>query len=102
MFDRDHWREIIQSLKSHRLRTLLTGFGVFWGIFMLIVLLGVAKGVENGFQQVFNNGSIYEVSLIGGKTTLPYQGLKPGRQIDFRIEDVHAMPRVPVSLWPHR
>jgi putative ABC transport system permease protein len=95
MFDRDHWREIIQSLKSHRLRTFLTGFGVFWGIFMLILLLGVAKGVENGFQRVFNNGSIYEVSLIGGKTTLPYQGLKPGRQIDFTIEDVHAMPKVP-------
>ncbi len=95
MFDRDHWREILQSLNSHRLRTLLTGFGVFWGIFMLTVLLGVGKGVENGFLRVFRNGSIYEVSLLAGKTTLPFHGLRPGRQIDFSIDDVEAMARVP-------
>ncbi len=48
MFNRDKWNEILEVLTSNWVRTLLTAFGVFWGIFILILLLAAGKGLENG------------------------------------------------------
>ena len=90
-FDFEKWREIFKTLSQHKLRTTLTCFGVFWGIFMLTVLLGAGKGLENGvndgFPQVTN--TIYIWSQ--GATQVPYQGMPIGRQIQLEPADVDAI-----------
>jgi len=47
-FDIDLWKEIISALKKNRMRSFMTAFGVFWGIFMLILMSGAGKALENG------------------------------------------------------
>ena len=45
-------REIFQTIRTNKLRTVLTGIAVTWGVFMLIVLLSMARGVTNNFQEM--------------------------------------------------
>lgn len=91
--DIEKWQEIFKTLSQHKLRTALTAFGVFWGIFMLTVLLGAGKGLENGASDSFPRvaNSIYLWSQ--GPTQIPYQGMPVGRQILLQVEDVDAIAK---------
>ena len=91
MFDLDKWQEIFTTLQRHKLRTLLTAFGVFWGIFMLVLLLGVGKGLEKGVYLEFRGVATNSFFLWGGRTSIPYKGLNPGRYVSFSNNDIRAI-----------
>lgn len=50
----DFWCEIYESVKRKPSRTILTGIGISWGIFILIVLVGIGSGFERGVFKLFN------------------------------------------------
>ena len=91
MFDFDKWQEILTTLQRQKLRTLLTAFGVFWGIFMLVLLLGVGRGLEKGVYANFEGLATNSFFVWGGKTSLPYKGLNPGRGIAITNADLEAI-----------
>ncbi len=93
MFDLDKWQEIYHSVSKHKLRTALTAFGVFWGIFMLILLLGAGKGLENGVQGMFKGYSTKSFYMGAEKTSVLYHGLKIGRPIEPNIEDIEIIKK---------
>ncbi|MGD9850576.1 MAG: ABC transporter permease [Nitrospirales bacterium] len=87
----DHWRDILVSLRRHKLRTFLTAFGVFWGILMVVVLLGIGKGLERGIAQIFKDDAYNSIWIRGAKASIPYAGLNPGRPIILTIHDLEAL-----------
>ena len=87
MFDLDKWQEILESLKRHKLRTMLTALSVWWGIFMLIILLGAGAGLENSAKRDFSDDAENTFFIYGGVTSKEHNGLKPGRYIQFVNED---------------
>lgn len=90
MIDVDKWQEIWSTLMRHKLRTLLTAFGVFWGIFMLVTLLGAGNGFENGVKRMFDRQENV-VFFWASKTTMPYAGLSTGREIRITDAEVAAV-----------
>ena len=88
MFDRDKWQEVFHVLEKNKLRTLLTAFGVFWGIFMLIVLLGSGNGLRNGVVGDFGGHATNSMFLWTQNTSMPYAGFQRGRSFNFHNEDV--------------
>ncbi len=88
MFNRDRWSEILEVLTSNWLRTLLTAFGVFWGIFILILLLSAGKGLENGIRQDFGDIATNTMFMWTRRVSKSYQGMSKGRRFNYRIRDV--------------
>ena len=83
MFNRDRWDEILEALTSNVFRTILTAFGVFWGIFILILLLAAGKGLENGVKQDFSGIATNTMFVWTQRVSKPYKGLPKGRQVYF-------------------
>ena len=83
----DRFQEIYSTIQKNKLRTVLTGFSVAWGIFMLILLLGSGTGIENGVKNEFRNLATNSIWVHPGQTSKPYKGLQPGRQIEFTNTD---------------
>lgn len=98
IIDTDKWREIFITLNQHKLRTSLTAFGVFWGIFMLTVLLGAGKGLENGVMDGFPKALNSVWIWPNGKTQMPYQGMPVGRSIRLEPDDVAAIEQNVASV----
>ena len=87
----DGLQEILFTLRQNKLRTLLTAFGVFWGIFMLILLLGAGRGMQNGIWQDFGSEVLDFVIVWTGDTSVPYKGMGVGRQIKLDDSDIEAV-----------
>lgn len=91
MFDRDKWNEILEALTANTFRTVLTAFGVFWGIFILVILLAAGKGLENGVKQGFSGTATNTMFMWTQATSKPYKGFSKFRDYNFKNSDVKAL-----------
>lgn len=98
MFSRDNWNEIIEALSSNWFRTILTAFGVLWGIFILVILLAAGKGLENGVKQGFGGMATNSMFMWTQTASKPYKGLPKGRRYSFKVDDVAALKEAVPNL----
>ena len=98
VFDIDNWQEITATLRKNKLRTVLTGLGVFFGIVILLLMIGFGRSLERGVQRRMAGFATNAVYVWGQRTTKPYAGLPIGRQIKYDNGDIEALARLPGVL----
>lgn len=75
------------------MRSALTAFGVFWGIFMLITMTGAGNGLVNGVTAGFKHFATNSAFVWTSNTTKPYKGFRQGRPWNFNNEDMATIRR---------
>ena len=93
MFDLDRFNEIWVTITRNKVRSLLTGFGVFWGIFMLVVMLGAGTGLQRGMMDGIEGFATNSCFMGAGPTSLPYKGFQRGRQWNIHNRDLDILLR---------
>lgn len=88
MFDLDLWKEIFSALRKNRMRSFMTAFGVFWGIFMLIIMSGAGKALENGVMDGISAFASNSAFFWTEPTSEPYKGFQRGRRWNYKNTDI--------------
>ncbi len=90
-----HWSEIIkqafQDLKSNKLRSTLTLFGIVWGIMAIMILLGWGFGFRDFMWEGMRKIGEDLVIVIPGHTSIGVGGYKTGRPIIPELDDIEAI-----------
>jgi putative ABC transport system permease protein len=109
MFDIDRLEEIWVTITRNKVRSFLTGFGVFWGIFMLIIMRGAGEGLQRGMYEQLKGFATNSCIMGTRPTSLPYQGFQKGRNwnihnsdLDILINSVPEIEHLSPILWGAR
>lgn len=98
MFDLDRLNEIWVTITRNKARSLLTGFGVFWGIFMLVVMMGSGEGLSRGMMEEIEGIATNSCFMGSNSTSEPYKGFQKGRSWSMHNRDMdilkHAIPEI--------
>lgn len=93
IFDKDRWIEIWVTITRNKTRSLLTCFGVFWGILMLVILLGAGAGLKNAVLGETDGVATNSVFFFSDRTSKPYKGFNKGRSWNIHNRDIEAIRR---------
>ncbi len=69
------------------MRTVLTAFGVAWGIFTLVLMFGAINGLIGSFEHDFRDDAVNSIWIWRGTTSKVFNGLNKGREIKFDNSD---------------
>ena len=86
--DIDSYREVLDTLTRNKSRSFLTGFGVFWGVFMLVALMGGGQGLKELLQQNFAGFATNSAMVWAQPTSKAYKGFRKGRYWHMDYKDV--------------
>ena len=91
IIDLDRWEEIMMTITRNKTRSILTAFGVFWGIFMLIVLIGGGNGMRVLIGRSFSSFATNSCFVSSHPTSEAYKGFRKGRYWSLNVKDVDIL-----------
>ena len=91
--DIDRWEEILITITRNKTRSLLTAFGIFWGIFMLVALMGGSQGIQEMMSSNFQGFATNSGFSGSNQTSKAYKGFRKGRYWDLDLNDVERIRR---------
>src|SRR6266850_4520129 len=88
---KDVLRQLLRDVRSEKLRTFLTVFGIVWGTVAISLMLAFGTGLHK--QLIKSAAGLGDRIVIAwpGLTSIPYEGLGKGRRIRVRDVDIAAV-----------
>ena len=93
MLNFNAFEEALNSIKQHKRRNILTGFGVAWGIFILVTILSAGEGFQEGIMRFFKGFAQNSVWLYGGQSSKVAIGKTEGKYILFHQTDIELLKK---------
>ena len=93
-FDLDRWNEVWQTIARNRKRSVMTAFGVFWGVFMLVVLLSFGMGLGDMFKANLGDMSTNSAFVFSDQTSVAYKGMPVGRWWKMTMDDIENVKKI--------
>ena len=94
MLDLDTFHEILVSLSRHKLRTALTAVGVLFGILIFMLMVAFGTALHEGVNRKMAGFATNAVFVWGQRTSEPYAGLPPNRQVQFDQGDIEPLRKL--------
>src|SRR5215212_6463252 len=90
---KDVFRQLVRDVKSEKLRTFLTVFGIVWGTVAISLMLAFGTGLHTNL--IKTTAGLGDRIVIGwpGLTSVPFEGLGKGRRIRIAEDDVTAIAK---------
>jgi len=83
--------QFIRDMRSQKMRTFLTIFGIIWGTISIVLLLGFGVGLERQLSKTMHGLGEGIIIIWPGRTSMAYEGLSKGRPLRFREEDAFLL-----------
>ena len=84
-------RQFFHDMRSRKLRTVLALFGIAWGTVAVVLLLAIGGAFHAASSKAFHGIGDSLVIVWPGRTTKPFEGMQPGRDIRMKSSDVITM-----------
>lgn len=98
LFNSDRFKEITDTIARNKSRSLLTGFGIFWGVFMLLVMNGGGKGLKEMLSVNFEGFATNSGIMATQNTTKAYKGFRKGRYWSLTMTDIARLKAMTPEL----
>lgn len=89
------WRELLRDfildLRTQRTRSFLTIVAITWGTIAVVLLLSFGKGLGTQMELGLLNAGNQIMILYGGETSLVFEGMPKGRQIELIEDDARTL-----------
>lgn len=93
ILDSDFWSEVLKTISIRRGQSLITAFGVFWGMLMLTMLLGTSSGLDNGIASKMTSLPPNEMFIRPSETSISYRGFGRDRKWKLNAGDEELISR---------
>ncbi|MEJ2007600.1 MAG: ABC transporter permease [Acidobacteriota bacterium] len=90
---RDLFRDTIDNLWGHKLRTFLTMFGIAWGIVSIILMVAAGEGLRVGQAKQMETFGRDIMIVFAGRTSMQAGGMRAGRDIHWWDTDYIAVQK---------
>lgn len=86
-------KEIFESIKNHKSKSIIAGITVVWGLIMLILLVSAGQGLQRGVQKIFSDYTIKTIEVFGGESSISDLSVSKGDIINFNSQDMNLLSK---------